>query len=209
MYNDLFDSMLRKLEKAGARILKNETDPVLTEGELKIREESFQMTFPDWVLKLYGEQNGLFRRWELKDTSISLSGFINLYSFEKMYIYSHEKQQLWEDWYEEEDIKRIKQHRVLEQIYGDDAYITIKFLPNQKYKLYYVGEGYVNDGESENLPQIPLTIEQYIEVVTRYFGLYGIRHHLYKEEFYKNPFDVYPKLRDLEKMFPDFEPLII
>ncbi|HAS42581.1 MAG TPA: hypothetical protein DCS93_19025 [Microscillaceae bacterium] len=206
MYKDLFDSMVQKLETAGATILKNETDPILTAGELKIREESFQTTFPDWVLKLYGEQNGLLRRWELKQNDISLSGFINLYSFERMYIYSHEKQQLWEDWYKEEDIERIKKHCILEQILGDDSYITVKFLPENKYELYYVGEDYVNDGGSEDLPKIPLTIEQYIKVITGYYGVYGICHHLYKDEFYKNPFDVYPKLRELEQMFPDFEP---
>ena len=126
-----------------------------------------------------------------------------------MYIYSHEKRTLWEDWYEEDDIERIKQHRVFEQIVGADAYITVKFLPEGQYKLYYVGEGYVNDGGSEDLPEIPLTIEQYLKVVTGYYGMFSIRHHLYKDEFYKNPFDVYPKLRKIEKIFPDFEPPII
>ena len=126
-----------------------------------------------------------------------------------MFDSNEQEDKLWSSWYEEDDIERIKQHRMLEPIIGADAYITVKFLPEGKYKLYYVGDGYVNDGGSEDLPEIPLTIEQYLKVVTGYFGMSGIRHHLHEEEFYTKPFDVYPKLKELEKMFPDFEPPVI
>ena len=206
MYHHLFDEMLTQLEQVGASITRNETDPILTPGELNLRAEQAQMVFPAWVLELYGQKNGWFQHWHLERAGVRLSGFVYLFSFEKMYLYSHQSQALWENWYEAEDIERIQQHRILEQIHGDDAYITVKFLPKQQYELYYVGEGYVNDGGSADLPQIPLTLEQYLKVVTGCFGLYGIRRHLHNPAFYEQPFEVFPKLRLLQQLFPDFEP---
>lgn len=108
---------------------------------------------------------------------------------------------LWVDWYEKEDIIEIQKHHIFEKIIGSDYYITIKFSEDQTYKLFYVSESAVNFGGSKNLPEIPLTIEQYFLILNACYFSLDIRHHLHKQEFYNNPLDIVPKLKELEAVF--------
>jgi hypothetical protein len=171
MINAEFNKMKQRLLQANAIITDKNTQSVLSNGKIESYKNQGSILFPNWTSSFYKNLNGLYLTWRWSQGEKDIQGFFSIYNFDKM-ITSHQKEDLlWSIWYEEEDIERIKQHRVFENIIGADAYITVKFLPDQKYKLYYVGDGYVNDGGSEDLPEIPLTIEQYIKITTGYFGV--------------------------------------
>jgi hypothetical protein len=205
-YTTIFEEMKQKLTDIGAEINRNETELILEDDELPYLEEEFKTKINSDIFKFYNNLNGLEFDWSLKTTDLLITGFINIHSFYDLMMNSTEHK-LWADWYEREDIQEIKKHRILETIVGTDYYITIKIDPtNGDYKLYYVPEGSVNHGGSKKLKEIPLKINQYFEVITSYFGIHMIRHHLHEEKFYTNPFDVVPELKLLEKLIPDFTP---
>lgn len=212
MLNESIADMLAKLRSAGATLRETPGSPTTTD-RIAAWEVDSGLLLPAGFAELYtGPFNGFNLHWEWGADADRVSGHFGLMSFERM-IQSHEQVDLlWSSWYEEEDIERIKEHRVIESITGADAYITAKFSVESgkpAYQLYYVGDGYVNDGGSEDLPEIPLTIEDYIRVVTGYFGVYQMRYHLHEAEFYKRPFEVCPSTGGLKQIFPDFEALTL
>jgi hypothetical protein len=205
-YLKAFEEMKQKLITIGAEINKSETELILTEDELPYLENEYKTKINNDVFKFYNNLNGIEFDWSLKRNDFLLTGFINIHSFYDLIMNSTENK-LWANFYENDDIQEIKKHRILETIIGTDYYITIKIDPiNGDYKLYYVPEGAVNNGGSKKLKEIPLKIDQYFEVITRYFGIHMIRHHLHEEKFYTHPFDVIPELKLLEKIIPDFKP---
>ena len=72
--------------------------------------------------------------------------------------------------------------------------------------MYYVAEGVVNNGGSKILPEIPLTISQYFNVINTYLGFSNIRYHLHKKDFYEKPFEVLPELEVMKELIPNFRP---
>lgn len=207
-YLNIFEETKTRLLNVKSKITKEETELILTKEELSYHEDINGLKISNELFKFYNNLNGLEFEWNIKTDALSFSGFINIHSFEEM-IENKTENKLWVDWYEEEDIIEIQKHRIFETLVGTDYYITIKLNERGGYKLYYVPEGSVNHGGSKKLREIPLKIDQYFKVINAYFGIHIIRHHLHEEKFYIHPYDVVPKIRQLVKIFPDFEPPII
>lgn len=209
MSNESIARMLERLQGAGAS-LRESPGSAATKDEIRALEAESGFQLPAGFAELYcGPYNGFNLHWEWSTDADRVSGHFGLMPFERM-IQSHEQVDLlWSTWYEEEDIERIKEHRVIESSTGADACITAKFsaAPRRSgYQLYYAGDGYVNDGGPEDLPEIALSIEDYIRVVTEYCGVYRIRYHLHEADFDGRPFEVCPALNGLQTMFADFAP---
>lgn len=203
-YTSLFNQMKSRLSSVNATILKEDKELNFTANERNYYFGESGFSIPTDLFQLYTEFNGLEFLWEFEKDGEIFNGFFSIENFYDLYYNSNEGK-LWQDWYDEEDIVEMKKHRIFETIHGSDYYITIKFEENDQYKLFYVPEGAVSFRGSNSIAEIPLKIEQYVKMTTSCFGIYSLRHHLHKEEFYKNPFDVVPELKTLEKLFPDFE----
>ena len=196
------DSTKEIIVSKGAKIRLDDTNIVITRGMLEYYEEEFKVKISDEVFDFYSKMNGIEYDWELEKEQ--LNGFINIHSFGEM-IENETEGKLWVDWYEEDDIEEIKKHRIFETIIGADYYITIKFDADGSYKLYYVPEGSVNHGGSKKLDEIPLTIEQYLNVISTFYFCYEIRHHLHKKELYENPKSVLKNLEKFEIVFGEIK----
>jgi len=202
-YKETINKTKQKLITCEAKIHRDDTNIIITKEMLQYYEEDYKISVNKDVFKFYNSLNGIELDWSLKTKTSLLTGFFNIHSFSEM-IENDTEGKLWEEWYEESDIKEIKKHRIFETIVGTDYYITIKFLKN-KYKLYYVPEGSVNNGGSKKLQEIPLTISQYFKIINSCFGIHMIRHHLHEIKFYENPFQVIPELKALKDIFPEFK----
>jgi hypothetical protein len=200
----LFEETKKKLLNAHATISREEMEVAFTAGEREYYENDEGFAIPDDLFDLYAELNGLEFRWSISDENGELAGFFHIHHFLDV-MDNETEDKLWADWYEGEDIAAIKKHRIFETIHGSDNYITIKIEADKSYSLYYVQEGCVNFGGSKELSKIPLTIEQYMKVIMRYFGLYSVRHHLHKEDFYTDPKKYIPEYDQLIKRIPDFK----
>jgi hypothetical protein len=91
-------------------------------------------------------------------------------------------------------------------LYNQLKAVTIVFDKGNDYTLYYVPDDGVNFGGSKMLAKIPLTIEQYVQIVFGYYGVYSVRHHLHKPEFYQDPQSFISEYALLKLTFPDFDP---
>ena len=179
----LFNQTNQILNNIGAKIKFSETELILTKGEVPYLEEEYGIIINDDVFAFYNNLNGAELEWSFKKNDTSINGFLCMTSFIEL-LDENTEGKLWVDWYEGEDIKEIKKHRILEYIVGTDYFVTVKFESNGDYKLYYVPEGSVNHRGSKNLHEIPLTIKQYFNVINSYLGFSNIRYHLHKKEFY-------------------------
>lgn len=200
-----FNALKDQLVEAGAHVRYHETELELTRGEIPYLEKESGIKVTEEVFDFYHTLNGADLSWNMTVKGQSLSGFMSIQSYIGV-LRERIKGRLWVDWYESEDIERIKAHKIFEFIEGTDYYITIRFEKDGSYKLYYVAEGAVNHGGSKNLPEIPLSIAQYFQVIAGYYGFPTIRYHLHKEEFYTRPFEVVPELIVLKEIFPGFNP---
>lgn len=207
-FKEQLESTKAYLKSKGATIVYDETEPILTEGEIPYLEEEYGVKINDEVFNFYHSLNGAELEWIAEVNGDKIGGFMSLLSFIGV-LEEDTEGKLWVDWYNREDIDEIKTHYIFEFIPGTDYYITIKFDENGGYKLYYVAEGMVNNGGAKRLPEIPLTIEQYFKVINAYLGFPTIRYHLHKKEFYEKPFEVAPELNILKEFIPDFKPPVI
>jgi hypothetical protein len=204
-YRDNFNQLKTCLLSAHAKIEYEDSEMSMTPGERDYYRDDEGFTIPDDLFGLFESFDGLTFRWSLETNEGKLSGFFQFSLFLDLQDNETENK-LWVDWYEADDIEEIKKHRIFEMFNGMDYYVTIIFGEGNDYSLYYVPEGSVNLGGSKTLSKIPLTIEQYIEIVFGYYGVYSVRHHLHKPEFYKNPEQFIPEHDLLKKMIPNFNP---
>jgi len=193
-----FENTKKIIESKGATISIDDTNIPLTKDEFDYYKTEYNLNINEDIFNFYAEYDGIEYDWQMDDNEVS--GFINIHSFGEM-IENETEGKLWVDWYDEKDIEEIKKHRIFETIVGSDYYITIKFEENGGYKLFYVPEGSVNNGGSKTLQEIPLTIEQYLNVISKYYFSYEIRHQLHKKEFYENPKKCIKNRDKLEKVF--------
>lgn len=101
--------------------------------------------------------------------------------------------------------KEVQKYFLLEHILGTDTYIIMKIDANGNYKIFYMPEGGGNITDINLQKEIPLSLPQYVHIVTSYYGVEGFRSQLYKDEFYTKPFDCCPSLRGLAHIIPDFQ----
>ena len=203
-YVELIQKFRENLLNINAEIITDETNVIVEKNEVEYYEGEHNIIINSELFNFYNTINGIQFNWKKRQDDLSFYGYLNFGCFEDI-IERETEDRLWVDWYQKEDIKEIKTHFLLEHILGTDSYVTMKIDDKGDYKLYYVPEGGVDFGGSKNLAEIPLSFEQYFYVVINYYGLDGLRSHLHKDEFYTKPFDVYPQLRKLEKIFPDFQ----
>lgn len=204
-YSTLYDQLKTNLTTAGATIGYEDPGMKMTVAQRDYFRNDEDFDVPDDLFAFYEHYDGLSMRWNAENEQ-STGGFFNIGQFLDLQE-NRSENKLWADWYQPRDIARIKKHRILEMIHGMDYYVTIKFdaLSND-YQLYYVAEGSVDHGGSEDLPKIPLTLGQYFAVIFGYYGAYSVRHQLHKPEFYENPRQLIPEYEWLEKNIPDFNP---
>jgi len=186
------------IESKGATINIDDTNIVLLKDEFEYYQKEYNVKVSNEVFEFYNKMNGIEFDWKMEKEQVS--GFINIHSYGEM-IENETEGKLWVDWYEEDDIEEIKKHRIFETIVGADDYITIKFDTDGNYKLYYVPEGSVNHGGSKKSEEIPLTIEQYLDIISKYYFSYEIRHHLHKKEFYQTPNKFIKNISKFERVF--------
>ncbi|HHG83362.1 MAG TPA: hypothetical protein ENJ82_01330, partial [Bacteroidetes bacterium] len=151
----------------GAKIKHEDTQMTVTREELPYLEADAQQKIGEEVFSFYNKLNGFEFDYELSAGKTLFRGFAHLHSLEEI-LENNTENRLWVDWYEAADIAEIKTHHIFESITGTDYYITIKFDVDGNYRLFYVAEGAVNHGGSKSLPQIPLTIAQYFQVISAY-----------------------------------------
>ncbi|AKQ64717.1 hypothetical protein A176_001629 [Myxococcus hansupus] len=206
-YQQMFQSVKRQLSSAGARIVWEDCDAPLAERERRRFMENEALRLPDAWLEFFNELSGLAFIWRLIDPAgqSQLNGFFTFQDFRR-FMENDTTDLLWCDWYEEDDIAEMKTHHILERFEGHDAYVTVKFKEDGSYDLFFVDGDLINHGGSKKLPRIPLTLRQYVEVVTGYWGVYSVRYHLHKQDFYVNPEKYIPELGELKALFPGFEP---
>ncbi|MBL0695499.1 hypothetical protein [Comamonas sp. JC664] len=199
--------MKRQLSSAGARILHEGCGGPPTDRERRRFMESDALQLPDAWLELFNELNGLRFIWQVEDPAreLRLGGYFMFQDFRR-FMENDTTDMLWCDGYEEDDIAEMKSHRILERFEGHDAYVTVKFKEDGRYDLFYVDGDRINHGGSKRLPRIPLTLKQYFEVVTGYWGVYSVRRHLHEQDFYVNPEKYVTELGLLKAHFPGFKP---
>lgn len=204
-YREHFNQIKIDLIAAGATIEHEDSEMAMTLSERKYYHDEEGFSIPNDIFELFESFDGLEFRWSLETNEGKLSGFFQFDQFLDMQD-NQTKNKLWTDWYDSDDISEIKRHRILEMFHGMDYYITIKFDEGNEYNLYYVPENSVNLGGSKTLSKIPLSLKEYVQIVFGYYGVYSIRHHLHKPEFYQNPKQFIPEYDLLKKVFPNFNP---
>jgi hypothetical protein len=206
-YKELFQTTKDQLTSAGAQLLREDHQSNLTEGERTYYTEDENFSMPDDWYDLFSTINGLEFNWNIpaKEADQGLAGFFRFPDIGN-FIANKTEDKLWVDWYEKEDIEEMKKHHILEMIEGNDAYITVKFGEDGSYKLYFADGENINHGGSKELPEIPLTLKQYMEVVAGYYGVYPVRYHLHKKDFYTQPEKYISEYESLKQLIPGFDP---
>lgn len=205
-YRTAYDKLKNELlAAAGATIEYEDLGMAMTPGMRDYYRDDEGFSIPDDLFGLFASIDGLDFRWNLKTESGNLAGFFQFSALEDM-LDNKTENKLYASWYEADDIAEIKKHRIFEMLNGMDCYATIVFGQGNDYTLYYVPDGGVNHGGSKTLAKIPLTIGQYVQLVFGYYGVYSVRHHLHKPEFYQNPEQFIPEYDLLRKTFPGFNP---
>jgi len=204
-YTKVFENTKQRIITAGGNILREDINlPLESVDESKYYETEFELKITNDLFGFYSKMDGLDFEWELIKNGNTLSGFAYIQDIMTL-AENKTENNLWVDWYEKEDIVEIQKHYIFEKFIGSDYYITIKLNDDLTYQLFYVGEGSVNFGGSKKLPIIPLTIEQYFLVLNACYFSLDVRHHLHKQEFYTNPIEVVPKLKELENVFGEIK----
>ncbi|MGV3611299.1 MAG: hypothetical protein ACO1N0_10145 [Fluviicola sp.] len=206
-YKSLFLETKERLIRSQAIIDLDETEVAITAGVREYYENEERLPIPDDLYELLSTLNGLEFRWS-DPAQKNLGGYFNFHHVEE-FSENDTENKLWADWYEAEDIEEIKTHRIFETFHGSDDYVTINIEADKSYALYYVPEGSVNFGGSKKLNRIPLTIEQYVRIVMGYLGVYSVRHHLHKPDFYANPQKYIPEYEQIQQLIPGFEPPVL
>lgn len=204
-YRDRFNKMRTELLAVGTDIANEDTGVGITAGMRKYYRDDEGFSVPDDVFDLYESFDGLEMFWLLENEGNNLDGFFGINCWKNL-LENKIENELYADWYGSDDITEIEKHRIFESINGADAYVTIVFDEGNDYQLYCMPEGSVNFGGSKMLTKIPLTIDQYIEIIFGYYGSYSVRHHLHKPEFYENPAIFIPQYALLQQRFPHFNP---
>ncbi len=200
--------MLQKLEQKNVEFFsKHIQSGILKEGYVEKFADRYKIPLCNWMEPLYTKLNGINIEWSINAPSY-ISGFFSLETFERSFIHSAEISQgnlWWDEDKEHENFDEIKKHAIFEYMPGIDSYITIKTNIDGSYNMFYVAEGVRAVKEALTLPKIPLTVEQYLDLMISCYGCDGVRHHLHKPEFYQNPFEVCPELQYLKILFPDLK----
>ncbi|MFT3793109.1 hypothetical protein [Flavobacterium sp.] len=204
-FKQRYENLKKELLDAGATIEYEDAGMAMTEGMRDYYRDDENFSIPDDLFELFASIDGLDFRWSLATEAGNLSGFFQLHSLESL-LDNETEDKLYADWYEEDDIETIKKHRIFESFEGMDYYTTILFDQGNDYALYYVPDDGVNHGGSKELPKLPLTIAQYVELIFAYYGTYDFRHHLHEPEFYGHPEKFVPQYDLLKKTFPNFNP---
>jgi hypothetical protein len=138
-------------------------------------------SLPSDLLDIYREMNGLELNWSLMSSGEEISGAIVLLPLQKaMFGYAERierarfddafKDSLWTaDSFSDESIRELKQHRVLEAIAGEPAFVTFKPAP-VGIALFFVYE--------EDILPIQVPIAEYMRLIFEYLGAARIREHL-------------------------------
>jgi hypothetical protein len=200
---EILKNIKNNIEESKGEILSEEFGPEFTEDEREYykNEENFEIS-DDWF-EFFNSADGIELRWKFDTESSELAGYFQFTDFISFHEDNNENK-LWCDWYEKEDIEEMKKHKIVERLHGNDAYITVKF-EDENYNLYFVDGDSINFGGSKELPKLPLKIAEYVKIVTDYYGVYSLRYHLHKEDFYQNPEKYVTEYGMLEKHIKNFK----
>lgn len=202
-----FNQIIDNIKESGGKILSEDMGLEFTQGEREYFESEENFSLTDEWFDFFKSVDGIQLLWKLDKDETETFGCFLLTDFGRFQENDTENK-LWCDWYEEDDIAEMKKHRIVERLHGDDAYITVKFDGDQ-YNLYFVDGDLINFGGSKELPKLPLTITQYVKIITAYFGVYSLRYHLHKEDFYSNPKKYISEYNLLKKEMKNFVPVNI
>lgn len=199
-----FDEITENIKASGGKILAEDIGLEFTQGEREYVESEEDFLLTDEWFDFFKSADGIELRWELDKAEVKTAGYFLLTDC-MSFMENHTENKLWCDWYEEEDIIEMKKHRIVERLHADDAYITVKF-DDGGYSLYFVDGNAINFGGSKELPKLLLTITEYVKIIADYFGVYSLRYHLHKGDFYTNPKKYIPEYDSLEKHIKGFMP---
>jgi hypothetical protein len=209
-YKSRMLNMIETLEKKQVKFYSKEFGSYLIKEKiLEINEKKKGILIHNWMRLFFPFINGAKILWEkIEKGNIEIHGSFFFEIFERAFVHPDEtgEDKLWTDEDEEVDKEIMKKHSIFEYITGMDYYITIcNDVETGSYQMYYVPEGHVNFKGADTLPKIPLTVEQYLDLMISCYGCDGVRHHLHKPEFYQNPFEVCQELQELKTLFPDLK----
>jgi hypothetical protein len=208
-YAQKLTSLIENLEKTGVKFYKKHIGGIASlqnEAYFQRLEKKKNISLNPDIKKIYGDIDEVSIIWEYQKDTLQFNGFFVIETFGRAFLNTSEigEDKLWTDDDDEIDKEIMKKHSIFEYMPGMDYYITIyNDLETGIYQMYYVPEGHVNFKGADTLPKIPLTIEQYLDLMISCYGCDGVRHHLHKPEFYQNPFEICQELQELKTLFPD------
>lgn len=179
---------------------------VVNEG---IKEELLQhvlreagVKLPSELLDLYREMNGIELDWSIWPHEEEIPGALLLLPLQKaLFGYAERLERarfadafedsLWtKDSFSNESIGELKQHRVLEAIAGEPAFVTFKPSPSDL-RLFFVYE--------EDISSIRVPLGEYLRLLFEHLGAAHIREHLTQENW-KQVIESDGKLKAIREM---------
>ncbi len=164
-------------------------------------EKIIGVEIPSKLKAFYQSMNGCELSWAYEGKKYDLNGFWDIWSLERFFFGWEGKISsanlknpfediLWNDYYEEKDIKELKKHQVLESVEGDGSYVTCKIRKN-KINLFII--------EEDEYKSLPIDLFTYFYLVIESLGVEDIRSKMKKNKFLKDPFS-YKELKRLNKL---------
>ncbi|HFA48327.1 MAG TPA: SMI1/KNR4 family protein [Bacteroidetes bacterium] len=198
----LAKSKIAKLKSTkGFEIYNYKIRKGITESKIEKMEKLMKMEIPKEMKKIYRSMNGCELSWAYEDDENNLYGFWDIWPLEKIFFGWDGKLTLanfknpfedilWNDHYEEKEIKELKRHKVIEPVEGESSHITCK-LKDNKIELFFV--------EEDSIKPLPIKLNTYFQLIIESLGVDEIRTQIRKKKFMKKP-SSYKELKMLSKL---------
>lgn len=188
-FTDRLLSLNDKLQECGYTVTELIIGKPANRKTFDIIERSLNLTLPDDIKQFYRFHNGITLGWN-NPSDNTISGWIDIWSIERMFggYYGNEDapfledgmyELLWFDNHDNQELEFRKSLRIIEPHLGTTAATAIRFEAEYNYKLYYT--------DIDLLIGLPLSFNEYMEILIITSGLNGIRYDLQNDEFYNNP----------------------
>jgi hypothetical protein len=187
MWKEMLEARIDALRKEKSlRLRACSVHEGIEEGTLQHVLHEAGLNLPPELLDLYREMNGIELAWSMWPQGAEIPGAILLLPLQKaLFGYAERiervrfddafKDSLWTtDSFSDESIGELKQHRVLEPISGEPAFVTFKPSPGGLH-LFMVYE--------EDISPIRAPLEEYLRMVFEHLGAASIREHLTREDW--------------------------
>ncbi|RKH82631.1 SMI1/KNR4 family protein [Corallococcus sp. AB045] len=166
-----------------------------------LREAGVEL--PAELMEFYREMNGVELDWSIWPSGEEIPGAILLLPLQKTLFGYPERiertrysdafeDSLWtRDSFSNESIDELKQHRVLEAIPGEPAFVTFKPSLHSGLHLFFVYE--------EDISSIQVPLGEYLRLIFEHLGAARIREHLTREDW-KQVIESDSKLTTIRRM---------